>query len=127
MSENNKILIIEDDRIISFTLKKYFESKKYDVDCAYDGLKGLEKIKNDSPNLIILDINLPTISGFDVAKKLKASDVFNEIPIIFLSSLVQENNIKQGYDIGAEEYITKPVSIEYLCSRVEKHIHKIAV
>ena len=124
---NKKILIIEDDRIISFTLKKYFEANKYDVDCAFDGLKGLEKIKSAYPDIIILDVNLPTISGFYIARELKASPVFKNIPIIFLTGLIQEINMNQGYELGAREYLTKPFSIEYLHSKVEEHIQKQAV
>ena len=119
--KNNKILIVEDDYIISFALKRYFESKDYQVECVADGLKALEKFGLGT-DLVILDINLPSISGFDVAKRIRSSKLSNNIPIIFFSSLSQDSNIKYGYDIGATEYITKPSSIEYLFSRVEKYI-----
>ena len=119
--KNNKILIVEDDYIISLVLKKYFEFKDYEVECASDGLKGLEKFSLGT-DLIILDINLPSISGFDVAKKIRSNSASDNIPIIFLSSLSQASNIKYGYEVGANEYITKPASIEYIFSRVEKYM-----
>ncbi|MFN8579051.1 MAG: response regulator transcription factor [Candidatus Sericytochromatia bacterium] len=119
--KNNKILIVEDDYIVSFALKKYFEAKHYEVDCASDGLKALEKFGLGA-DLVILDINLPNISGFDVAKKIRSSKSSSNVPIIFFSALSQDSNIKYGFDIGATEYITKPSSMEYLFSRVEKYI-----
>ena len=81
---------------------------------AADGMEGLEKVASFSPDLILLDINMPRMSGFEVAKKLRDNPCGKTIHIFVISSLKQENNIDRGYELGIEEYITKPFNTNLL-------------
>jgi len=117
-----KILIVEDDRALSQILQIALKSKGYDIDIAFDGLEAIKKLNKNSYNLIILDINLPKLSGFEVAKFVKENEKTRDIPIIMLTALGQDENIKRGYEFGCEDYITKPFNLEYLCLKIQKYL-----
>ncbi|MFH1392598.1 MAG: response regulator [bacterium] len=103
----SKILIVEDDTFIS----KMYEAKLiglgYQAKVAENGEEALQKIKEWQPDLILLDLILPILDGFEVLKKTKADDNFNKIPIIILSNLDQKENIERGIKLGADDYVMK--------------------
>ncbi len=101
-----KILIAEDDKDIVDLLRLYLESAGYDIVSAGDGLKALELIENESPDLVICDIMMPSLSGYDVISRVR--ELGNNIPIIILSAKDQDNDKILGLDIGADDYMTKP-------------------
>ena len=115
-----KILLIEDDPTFSLILQISLKTRGYEVEAANDGLKGLTKVAEYDPDLIVLDVNLPVLSGFDVAKKLKENDAYKDIPIIMLTALSQEVNISRGYSLGIEDYLTKPFPVEHIFIKVKK-------
>jgi DNA-binding response OmpR family regulator len=117
-----RILIVEDEKLLSQTISIALKAKGYIVDVAFDGFEAIEKINQNLPDLILLDINLPKLSGFDIAKSLKENDKTKTIPVIMLTALGQDINIKRGYEIGCEDYITKPFSLEHLCLKIQKYI-----
>lgn len=107
MKNNIKILIVEDDPFISevYTLK--LESKGYKVDAAEDGQAGLDMIKNNTYDIILLDILMPKLDGFKVLERLKMVPEFNKIPVIVLTNLSQKKDIKRGLELGADDFIIK--------------------
>jgi len=113
----NKILIVEDDKNIRQGLVDNLEMEYYQVITAADGEEGLAKALKESPQLIILDITLPKLNGFEVCKKLKEKD--NRIPIIFLSSRGEETDKVLGLELGADDYVTKPFSPRELMVRIK--------
>ena len=117
-----KILIIEDDKNLSQVLQIFLRLKGYIVDTAFDGVEALNKIEKFLPDLILLDINLPKFSGFEVIKKIKKNEKLKHIPIIMITALTQDENIKKGYELGCEDYITKPFNIEHLCLKIAKYL-----
>ncbi len=117
-----KILLIEDDPTFSLILQISLKSRGYDVQAVDDGLKGLSRAAEYRPDLIVLDVNLPVLSGFDVAKKLKESESLKDIPIIMLTALSQEVNISRGYSLGIEDYLIKPFPVEHIFIKVKKLI-----
>ncbi|MCH4889502.1 response regulator transcription factor [Acidaminobacter sp. JC074] len=126
-----KILIIEDDDHIIELLKFNVENNGYEVDVAMDGREGLNKAINDLPDLILLDLMLPSIDGIDICKKLKSKDRTKDIPIIMLTAKGHETDKILGLEIGADDYITKPFSVRELMTRVKvifrrysKEVHK---
>lgn len=119
-----KILLVEDDTTFASILEIVLRGRGFKVEVANDGIEALRKAENFKPSLIILDINLPKLSGFEVAQKLREKDDFKDIPIIMLTAMGQEVNIKRGYRYGAEEYITKPFSIEHLLIRIKKYCNE---
>jgi two-component system alkaline phosphatase synthesis response regulator PhoP len=112
-----KVLIIEDDPGISLGLKDEFESEGYAVITANDGEKGLEAAKNQKPDLIILDIMLPVLDGYEVCKRLRMEG--NRTPIIMLTVKDKEIDKVLGLELGADDYVTKPFSLRELLARAK--------
>jgi DNA-binding response OmpR family regulator len=112
-----KILIIEDDPGILLSLKDEFESEGYTVSTAEDGEKGLEIAKQQKPDLIILDIMLPVLDGYEVCKRLRMEG--NTTPIIMLTVKDKEIDKVLGLELGADDYVTKPFSLRELMARVK--------
>jgi len=115
-----KILIIDDDETIHLIARAYLGKSGYTVETAFDGIEGLEKAVSFCPDLVLLDINMPRMSGFDVAKKLKETEGTKHIPIFMMTSLKQESNIQRGYGLGIEDYITKPTNMGHLKLKIDK-------
>jgi len=114
-----KILIIEDDKDIIQLLKHYLEKEGFVVKEAIDGFLGLEKTKLDKFDLIILDIMLPEMDGFEVCKELRADPKTASIPIIMLTSKAEETDKIVGLELGADDYVTKPFSPKELVARIK--------
>jgi two-component system alkaline phosphatase synthesis response regulator PhoP len=111
-----KILIVEDEPNMVAGLRDNFEFEGYDVITAGDGLSGLNRALHESPDLVILDVMMPRMSGLDVCKQLKAKR--SSIPIIMLTARGQEIDKVVGLELGADDYVTKPFSIRELLARV---------
>src|SRR5437588_7376362 len=112
-----KILIVEDEPNMVAGLRDNFEFEGYQVITAADGVAGLDRALSESPNLIILDVMMPRMSGLDVCKQLKAKRP--SLPIIMLTARGQEVDKVVGLELGADDYVTKPFSIRELLARVK--------
>lgn len=112
-----KILIVEDEPNMVAGLRDNFEYEGYDVLTAMDGSEGLKRALVDSPDLVVLDVMMPKMSGLDVCKQLKAKRP--SIPIIMLTARGQEVDKVVGLELGADDYVTKPFSIRELLARVK--------
>lgn len=113
----HKILIVDDEQAMINGLKDNLEIEGYLTDEAKDGNEALEKIKNNNYSLIILDVMMPGVSGFDVCKKVRAMHI--ETPIILLTAKGEEIDKVLGLELGADDYITKPFSLRELLARVK--------
>ena len=119
-----RLLVVEDDRDISNMLKIYFSGLNYNVDVALRGNDALEKTRQVLPHLIILDIMLPDIDGYEVCRILRTSTRTSHIPVIFLTQKDERSDKLQGLELGADDYITKPFDIEELKLRVQGAIRR---
>lgn len=119
-----RLLIVEDDLDISNMLKIYFTGLGYDVDAAVRGSDALEKTKQALPHLIVLDIMLPDIDGYEVCRSLRTNTRTSHIPVIFLTQKDERSDRLQGLELGADDYITKPFDIEELKLRVQGAIRR---
>ena len=119
-----RLLVVEDDPDISNMLKIYFGGLDYDVDVALRGNDALEKTRQVLPHLIILDIMLPDIDGYEVCRNLRTSTRTSHIPVIFLTQKDERSDKLQGLELGADDYITKPFDIEELKLRVKGAIRR---
>jgi diguanylate cyclase (GGDEF)-like protein len=119
-----RLLIVEDDNDISNMLKIYFNGLGYDVDVAPRGSEALEKTHTVLPHLIVLDIMLPDIDGYEVCRRLRQSTRTSHIPVIFLTQKDERSDKLQGLELGADDYITKPFDIEELKLRVQGAIRR---
>jgi len=119
-----RLLIVEDDTDISNMLRIYFTGQSYDVDTALRGSDALEKTRQNLPHLIVLDIMLPDIDGFEVCRILRTHTRTSHVPIIFLTQKDERSDKLQGLELGADDYITKPFDIEELKLRVQRAIER---
>ncbi len=110
------ILLVEDDKNISNTISYYLQSKGFTIHTAKTVKEGIEKIENNAYDLMLLDINLPDGTGYDLYQEMKT---IQEIPTIFLTALDEEKDIVKGFDLGADDYITKPFHAGELLSRIK--------
>lgn len=117
-----RLLIVEDDFDISNMLQIYFSGQGYDVDIAARGSVALEKTRQYLPHLIVLDIMLPDIDGFEVCRALRTKMRTSHVPIIFLTQKDERRDKLAGLELGADDYITKPFDIEELKLRVQRAI-----
>ncbi len=115
-----KILVVDDEIDIVDIVKIFLEGKGYEVVCAYNGEDALKVIKKERPDLIILDILMPEMDGFDVCRKLKSEKETMFIPIIFLTAKDELADKWKGLFMGAFGYITKPFEEENLLGKIEK-------
>jgi DNA-binding response OmpR family regulator len=117
-----KILIIEDDLAILRGLKDNLEYEKYEVLTATDGEQGYSLIKEKKPDLIILDLMLPRMSGYELCRKVRSKDITT--PILMLTARGEEMDRVLGLDLGADDYVTKPFSVPELLARVRAIIRR---
>lgn len=114
----NKILVIDDDEAINELVKVNLELSGYDVLCANDGIKGFALAKQELPDLIILDIMMPDVDGYTVAKRVREYEPTKNIPILMLTALNMLEDKVKGFDIGVDDYLVKPFEMEELLVRV---------
>ena len=119
-----RILIVDDEEDVLELVRYNLDRSGYKVKTATSGEYALANIKNISPNLIILDLMLPGIDGFEVCKKLKNDVKTEDIPIIMLTAKSEEIDIVTGLEVGADDYITKPFSPKVLVARVRRLLHR---
>jgi two-component system alkaline phosphatase synthesis response regulator PhoP len=120
-----RILIVEDEPNMVAGLRDNFEFEGYQVIAARDGVEGLERALSESPDLVILDVMMPRMSGLDVCKQLKAKRP--SLPIIMLTARGQEVDKVVGLELGADDYVTKPFSIRELLARVKAVLRRVHV
>ena len=119
-----RLLVVEDDIDIGNMLKIYFSGMEFDVDVAMRGKDALEKTKQVLPHLIVLDIMLPDIDGYEVCRNLRTNMRTSHIPVIFLTQKDERSDKLQGLELGADDHITKPFDIEELKLRVQGAIRR---
>ncbi len=119
-----KILFVDDDNFLRKVYKAELSERGYEVILAADGEEGLHKAQLEDPDLVILDMIMPKKSGFEVLMELQSDPVTKMIPVIILSNLGQEADIKKGIDLGAVEYLVKDdVTLEIIVAKVEEYLH----
>ena len=115
-----KILLIEDNELNLDMLSRRLERKGFTVISARDGLSGIEKANKETPELIIMDLSLPILDGWEAAKKLKESNTTKSIPIIALTAHAMKGDREKALNAGCNEYDTKPVDFERLLGKISK-------
>jgi len=114
------VLLIEDNELNRDMLKRRLERKEFTVSCAEDGQSGIDMAKNKMPDIILLDLSLPVIDGWNVARKLKADINTKDIPIIALTAHAMKGDREKALDAGCDDYDTKPVNLEGLLDKMYK-------
>ena len=115
-----KILVCDDERHIVRLIQVNLERHGYNVVTAYDGKEGLEKAKAEKPDLMVLDVMMPYMDGFEVLKTLKREPETENLPVIMLTAKAQDKDVFEGYHYGADMYLTKPFNPMELISFVKR-------
>ena len=115
---SKKILLVDDEEDMVYAVKMQLEAKGYEVITATDGQAALDKARQESPDLIILDLMLPKMHGYMVCRMLKFDEKYKHIPIVMFTARIQKEDEKLGYEVGANAYITKPFDPEVLLGKV---------
>lgn len=102
-----KILIVEDDKFLRDLISQKLLKEGYDITEAVDGEKGIEGVKKEKPDLVLLDLILPGVDGFEVLSQIKADPILAQIPVIILSNLGQKEDVERGLKLGAVDYLIK--------------------
>ena len=118
----SRILVIEDEPVNIQTLSTLLKERGYNINIATNGRQGLEVLGRIRPDLILLDIMMPEIDGFETCRRIKASTAWREIPIIFLTAKTDTADIVRGFELGAVDYVAKPFNAHELLARVNTHL-----
>ena len=121
---NKKILVVDDEKPISDIIKFNLLKEGYEIETAYDGEEALKKVYQFQPDLVLLDVMLPKLDGFQVCRKIRES--FN-MPIIMLTAKEEEVDKVLGFELGADDYITKPFGMRELIARVKANIRRLSL
>lgn len=120
-----KVLIIEDDPDINQLIRTYLEKEGYRVSAALTGTEGMRLAKSEHPDMIILDLMLPEMDGFEICKRIRSDAKIAETPIIILTAKTEEADTIVGLELGADEYVTKPFSPKSLVARVKALLRRV--
>jgi two-component system cell cycle response regulator len=115
-----KILIVEDERAIAENLQALLAARGYDVRLAEDGAEGMAKARLEKPDIMLLDIMLPKMGGFDVCKILKADPMMKKTKIIMITGLGRMGDVEKAFQSGADDYIIKPFDSQRLFKKLDK-------
>lgn len=121
-----KILIVDDELDMLLPLKRALELEDFNVIEAQDGIEALEKVEAEIPDLVLLDLMLPRLNGFEVCQQLKQVEATSSIPIIMLTAKSESSDKVEGIEIGADDYVTKPFDIEELKARIKAVLRRTA-
>ena len=117
-----KILLLEDDVILQEIIEEFLIESNYDVESYFDGEKALDAIGSGNYDMLLLDVNVPNISGFEILSYLR--EIGNTTPAIYITSLAGIDDLKKGFELGADDYLRKPFELEELNARIE-HIIRL--
>lgn len=118
-----KILLVEDDADVREFIRATLESEGYEVLTAANGIKLISNIRVDRPDLILLDIMLPWVDGYELCKAVKAHPEYRRIPVVFVSVRNSPDEIQAGLSCGADDYVTKPIEIDPFLETIAKHVN----
>ncbi|MCD6211277.1 MAG: response regulator [Methanophagales archaeon] len=121
-----KILIVDDELDTLLPLKRALEMEDFNVIEAQDGVEALEKVRAEIPDLVLLDLMLPKINGFEVCQQLKQDEATSAIPIIMLTAKGETSDKVEGIEIGADDYVTKPFDLAELKARIKAVLRRTA-
>lgn len=121
-----KILVVDDEPTIVRLMEFILARQGHEMQVAVNGEEALEKIRAHAPDLVLLDIMMPRIDGYEVARAVRADPATAGLPIIMLSAKAQEEDIRKGVEIGVDEYITKPFSPEHLVHVVAGYLSRLS-
>lgn len=122
MAEKHRILLVDDEPSLIKIIHKLLTVEGYEVLIAKDGEEALQMARSEKPDLLLLDIKLPKLDGYQVCRQLKEDPQYRQIPIIMLSALAQEQDRERGFQAGTDAYMPKPFGIQELLDKIKEFI-----
>lgn len=119
-----KILVVDDEEHIVMILKDSLEFSGFQVVTAYNGEEALDRVAQDHPDLVVLDIGMPKLDGWEVCRRLKSDEATKNIPIIILTAYAQASDQRKGAQLGADRFVTKPCDLTYLVEEINTLLAK---
>lgn len=119
------VLVIENDEIVARTIERSLRGDEFRVRVAYSGMEGLKLARQDPPDLVILDIIMPGMDGYEVCTEMRADMQLSEVPILFLTAKIKDEDIIAGLKAGADDYITKPFNVDELVLRIRAILRRV--
>ena len=121
-SQTHRILVVEDEESLAVGVRDALQHAGYDVDLAYDGTSAVERFREGKPDLIVLDLMLPGLNGFEVLEKVREEN--RDVRVVIMTALATENDLIRGFSLGADDYVKKPFSPGELVARVEAQFRR---
>ena len=118
--ETRTVLVVDDDEIMRSALKRILEGEGYNVILAEDGLELSKVLETTRLDMVLLDVNLPWVDGYELCKLIKSHPNFNNVPLIMVSGRSSKEDVERGFDAGANDYVTKPFDIDYMLGVINK-------
>jgi DNA-binding response OmpR family regulator len=119
---SKRVIIVDDDKDLREMLRLRLEQEGYDARVAANGLRLISSLRIDRPHLILLDVVMSWIDGFELCQALKQNPEFSAIPVFFISARTSSHDKQRGYDSGCTDYFTKPLDLKYLVQRIQQVI-----
>lgn len=116
------VLVIEDETPIRENLERFLALEGHDVESAENGAQGMERIRARRPDLILCDVMMPVMTGFEVLLELRKDPLLTRIPFVFITASAEKDNISKGLDLGAADYVTKPFNLTELAALVRRRL-----
>ncbi len=122
--DTRTILVVDDDEIMRSALKRILENEGYKVMMAVDGLELSKVLETSRLDMILLDVNLPWVDGYELCRLIKDHHALKEVPLVLVSARKSKQDIQQGFDAGCNDYVTKPFDIDYMTGVINKMLLK---
>ena len=124
MSDQKIILVVDDEPDIALALKDRLEMEGYQIITAADGMEALEKLAETEPALILMDVMMPRMNGFQACRKIKSTTEWSKIPVILLTAKSQESDKYWGKESGCDDYVTKPFEMDEIVGKISRCLQK---
>lgn len=118
--DTRTVLVVDDDEIMRSALKRILDAEGYKAILAEDGLELSKVLETTRLDMVLLDVNLPWVDGYELCKLIKSHPNFKEVPLIMVSARKSKEDVEKGFDAGADDYVTKPFDIDYMLGVINK-------
>jgi len=122
--ESRTILVVDDDEIMRNALKRILEGENFTVIVAEDGIELSKVLESTTLDMVLLDVNLPWVDGYELCRLIKSHHTLKAVPLIFVSARKSKEDIEQGFAAGADDYVAKPFDVEHIVSIINKMLYK---
>ncbi|MEZ4741083.1 MAG: response regulator [Bdellovibrionota bacterium] len=122
--ETHTILVVDDDETMRNAIKRILEGEKFNVIVAQDGIELSKILESTGLDMVLLDVNLPWVDGYELCKLIKSHYTLKDVPLVFVSARKTEEDIKLGFAAGADDYIAKPFEVEHMVELINKMLYK---